>query len=114
VVKLMKIFPILAVISILLSCGSGLLFAAMRDETQPDLAINTVVQERLNAQQEYQAYIANKQAKEADSKTPIVKSLPKPSADLKNKKDMIIGVVLIFIAIVLTIRLYQLSKRKQA
>ena len=106
------IFLILAVF-IILSYSSRFSYAVMSEEASAETLLNTIVQERYKAEQEYHIYKAQKAAQPAPTAPVPAKSTSGEAVYAKVGKDVIIGIVLIIVAIVLTIRLYKMSKQKQ-
>ena len=90
-------------------------FAAMGmgDDEIYENIIDSIVQERHRAQQEYQVYKAQDAKMKQAEIIPIVSASSSDEIYQKRKKDIILGVFLIVIAIILSLRMLQLSYKKQ-
>jgi hypothetical protein len=110
----MKIIYILLLVSFI-AFNNIIAFAAMTGEVSPDNVIEYVVQERIRAQQEYKEYLAGKEKEKQKQKQLEIKPVAakKPVYE-RTKKDIIVGIGLILIAIILFIYLNNLSKPKQS
>ncbi len=107
------IYLILAVFVIM--CNSAVSFATMDESVSPEDTIDSIVYEREKAKQEYDVY---KLQKETQKKAPIRVEAPivseKDTVFTSRKKGIIIGIGSVIVAIILSLRLYQLSKKKKS
>ena len=107
------IYLILAVFIII--CNSTPSFAVMDESVLSEDIIDSVEYEREKAKQEYQIY---KLEKESQKKTPVRVKAPivseKDTVSTSCKKGIIIGIGLVIVAIILSLRIYQLSKKKKS
>lgn len=107
------IYFILAVF-VIICYNSTASFAVMDESVLSEDIIDSIEYEREKAKQEYQIY---KLEKESQKKTPVRVEAPtvseKDIVSTGRKKDVIIGIVSIIVAIILSLSLYQLSKKKK-
>lgn len=90
-------------------------FAVMDEGVSEDDVIRTVIEERIEAKQDYQNY---KIQKESQERAPIQIKVPMvyKEQDLlytKSRNDMLIGIGLILAAVILTAYVHQLTKKEQ-
>jgi len=95
--------------------GAALSFAAMDDVTasDSDTVLNAIVQERIKAKQEYQQYKLMQKAEEKKLIQPKPDIISRKQTASSGKKDVLIGVVLVAIALALTAYLQWSSKQKR-
>lgn len=95
-------------------------FAVISEEASPDDVIDSVVEQRQKAKQEYKAYKLQRESEKKATKkiAPIQVQAPMASErdapDPRRKNDIMIGMGLILVAIILSIYVHQLSKKKQS
>ncbi len=88
-------------------------FAAMGDDEIHSNIIDSIVRERHRAQQEYQVYKAQDAKMKQTEIIPIVSASSSDEIYQKRKKEAILGVFLLVIAIILSLRMLQLSYKKK-
>jgi len=109
-----KIIFFIVTVFVILLASSTFSYAVMGKDASAETLINTIVQERYKAEEEYHIYKAQKDAVAAQAVAAPVKAMNADKAiPPKTGRDIVIGVVLILVAIILTFRLYQISKQKQ-
>lgn len=97
---------------IIICCNSAASFAAMDESVSSEDIIESIIYAREKAKQEYQVY---RLQKESQKKAPMRAEAPAISEKTivySSRKDVAIAMVSIIIAIILSLKLYQLSKKK--
>jgi len=115
----MKIIYIIIITYILIGPSAAISYAAMDNDvaSDSDTVLNTIVQERIKAKKEYIEYKHQEEVKQKQAaRDRILATRPiqkKKVADTSERKDIIIGAVLIAIALILTAYLHVSSKQKK-
>jgi len=116
------IYTIILTYILVVSCAIAS-YAAMNDEvaSDPDTVINTIVEERLKAKQEYKEYVHTQEIKKKEAakakalaQAKAHKEVAEKQKDDSKNNDVLIGSILIAIAIILTAYLHISSKARKA